>query len=153
VADIPRLVEIAQAANNRYLQALAAVETDDSLNELTKPLCQPVVWQGRRARALNPWSPEDGRLLEIINHGEFMINGFRNRDVRVLLYGEAANPAEERRQSAAVTRSLRLLRAHQLIKKVPKTHRYVLTQQGVKSVTAILLARETSSEKLTQLAG
>ena len=152
VADIPRRVEIAQAANERYLQALAAVDTDASLNELTKPLCQPVVWKGRRARALNPWSPEDGKLLEIINHGEFMINGFRNRDIRILRYGEAANPAEERRQSNAVTRSLRLLRAHQLIKKVPKTHRYVLTQQGVKSITAILSAREARAGKLTQLA-
>jgi len=153
VADIPRRVEISQAANERYLESLAAVETDASLNQLTKPLCQPVMWQGRRARALNPWAVADGRLLEIINHGEFMINGFRNRDVRALLYGEAGNPKEERRQSAAVTRSLRLLRAHKLIKKVPKTHRYVLTQQGVKSVTAILSAREARAAKLTQLAG
>ena len=153
VADIPRRVEISQAANERYLESLAAVETDASLNELTKPLCQPVTWQGRRARALNPWSPEDGKLLEIINRGEFMINGFRNRDIRVLLYGEAANPTEERRQSSAVTRSLRLLRAHQLIKKVSKTHRYVLTQQGVKSVTAILSVREVRAGNLAQLAG
>jgi len=153
VADIPRRVEISQAANERYLESLAAVETDASLNELTKPLCQPVMWQGRRARALNPWSPEDGKLLEIINRGEFMINGFRNRDIRILLYGEASNPTEERRQSSAITRSLRLLRAHQLIKKVSKTHRYVLTQQGVKSVTAILSVREVRAGKLAQLAG
>ena len=153
VADIPRRVEISQAANERYLTSLATVETEASLNDLIKPLCQPVIWQGRRARALNPWSAKDGKLLELINHGEFMINGFRNRDLRVLLYGEAANPTEERRQSAAVTRSLRLLRAHQLVKKVPKTHRYVLTQQGVRSVTSILSAREANARKLTELAG
>lgn len=153
VADIPRRVEVSQVANERCLQSLAAVDTDASLEELTKPLCQPVMWQGRRARALNPWSVEDGQLLKIINHGEFMINGFRNRDIRALMYGEAADEKDERRQSAAVTRSLRLLRAHQLIKKVPKTHRYVLTHQGVKSITAILSAREARADKLTQLAG
>src|SRR5438105_2222010 len=37
---------------------------------------------GRRYRALNPWGPQDGRLLQLINQGEFAINGFRNRDIR-----------------------------------------------------------------------
>jgi GTP cyclohydrolase I len=35
---------------------------------------------------LNPLSPDDARLLEAVNRGEFAINGFRNRDLRALLF-------------------------------------------------------------------
>jgi hypothetical protein len=42
-----------------------------------------------------------------------------------MLYAtEAATPADQRRRSAAVSRKLRMPRAHGLIRKVPRTHRY-----------------------------
>ncbi|MBM4294521.1 MAG: hypothetical protein FJ126_06395 [Deltaproteobacteria bacterium] len=53
--------------------------------------------------------------------------------------------APKRRQSSAVTRKLRLLRAHGLIKKVPITHRHLLTTKGSKTITSdvnFLLVRE-----------
>jgi hypothetical protein len=153
VADIPRRAQISQAANERYLQSLAAVETDASLGELTNPLCQPSSWNGYRVRALNPWSPDDAKLLQAVQHGEFLLNGFRNRDLRTLLYGPASTPDEQRRQSAAVTRQIRMLRAHGLIKKVATTHRYVLTVRGTITISALLTARQANPTKLTQLAG
>jgi hypothetical protein len=55
---------------------------------------------------------------------------------------------EQRRRSAAITRKVRILRMHNLIKKVPKTHRYVLTSQGFKIITALLAARCADAEKL-----
>jgi predicted transcriptional regulator len=53
---------------------------------------------------------------------------------------------------AAVGRRLRLLRAHGLIAKVSKTHRYVVTEKGHHVMTALLAARQASTEKLTKLA-
>jgi DNA-binding HxlR family transcriptional regulator len=53
---------------------------------------------------------------------------------------------------AAVGRRLRLLRAHGLIAKVSKTHRYVVTEKGRNVITALLAARQASTEKLTALA-
>jgi hypothetical protein len=35
-----------------------------SLGELVSQLCHPVEWEGRRSRALNPYSPDDLALLE-----------------------------------------------------------------------------------------
>jgi hypothetical protein len=149
VADIHRRVEISQAANERYIEALASVDESRSLAELTQAVCQPVTWQGKRARALNPLGAEDARLLEAVNRGEFAINGFRNRDLRGLWFPkQTAEEAEQRRQSAAITRKLRLLRAHGLIHKVPKAHRYQLSPHGREVINAILIARQASTGKL-----
>jgi hypothetical protein len=45
-----------------------------------------------------------------------------------------------------------LLRAHGLIAKVSKTHRYIVTEKGRNVITALLAARNASTEKLTALA-
>jgi hypothetical protein len=108
----------------------------------------------RRVRALNPLAADDAALLEAVSRHEFLINGLRNRDLRRLLFGaEVAPAAEERRRSAAVTRKLRLLRAHGLIHKVPKTHRYVVSEAGRRAITALLAARNASTEELIRCAG
>jgi hypothetical protein len=153
VADIHRRAEISQAANERYLEALASVQESRSLAELTQELCRPALWQGQRARALNPLAAEDARLLAAVNRGEFVINGLRNRDLRALLYPQAVtDPAERRRQAAAVTRRLRLLRAHGLLHKVAKTQRYQLSPQSRDIINALLAARQASTAKLTEAA-
>lgn len=108
--------------------------------------------KGKRYRALNPWSAQDGALLEAISRGEFTLNGLRNRDLRKLLYPGCHQIKERRRQSAALTRKLALLRSHGLIRKVSGTHRYILTQNGRRIVTALLAARRADVNQLTRLA-
>jgi hypothetical protein len=46
-----------------------------------------------------------------------------------------------------VTRKLRLLRAHGLLDKVPHTL-YVVTEQGREAITALLAARNASTQQL-----
>jgi hypothetical protein len=107
----------------------------------------------RRVRALNPLAADDAALLEAVGRQEFLINGLRNRDLRNLLYGaKEATAAERRRQSAAITRQLRLLRAHGLIHKVPRTHRYLVSETGRQVITALLAARNASTEALNRAA-
>ena len=80
--------------------------------------------------------------MEAVGRPEFLINGLRNRDVRALLYTTpASTKAEERRRSAAIGRKLRLLRGHGLIRKVPKTHRNQVSDNGRTVMTAPLAAR------------
>lgn len=153
VADIHRRAQLCQAVNDRYLQSLADVDETVALAQLVEPLCRPVRKQGQRTRALNPLSPEDALLLEAVNRGEFLIHGFRNRDLHPLLYGSQASSLEERRRrSAAVTRKIRLLRAHRLIRKVPNSHRYLTTPQGRLAIMALLAARQADPAKLTAAA-
>ena len=134
IADLHRRAEVSQAANNRYLQALASVEDTTPLGELAARLCQPARRNGRQVRCTQPSCPRRCQPARCDQPGEFTLNGFRNRDLRPLLFpNSAASKHEQRRQAAAVTRRLALLRAHRLINKVPGTHRYLLSRQAASS--------------------
>lgn len=154
VADLHRRAEVCQAANERYLEAMATVKDKTPLSELTKPVCQAVRWKGKPVRAINPLNEEDAALLEAVNRGEFMVNGFRNRDLRYLMYNRNRKYTKEdiRRQSSVITRKLRMLRAHGLIRKVPHTHRYMVSSKGRSVITTLLIARQADIETLTNAA-
>lgn len=151
VVEMSRRAELSQAANDRYVEALGTVPSDMPLSRAVGKLCRPVVVQGRRHRALNPLAPEDARLLEAVSRGEWLVAGFRNRDIRRTLYGET-DPESTRRLAARVTRLLGLLRAHGLIKKVPRTHRYLLTTEGTSVIPALLAANNATLQQLTAAA-
>jgi hypothetical protein len=152
IADIQRRAELSHKVTERYLDAHASVSCTEPLGKLTEPLCQPTQYRGQRVRGLNPLRKDDLDLLCTISAAQFCIHGLRNKDLRQRLFGPCADKDLERRQSAAVTRKLRLLRAHGLIKKVPKSHRYMVTLKGRTAITALLAARDASTEKLTQMA-
>jgi hypothetical protein len=153
IADLHRRAEVSRKATERYLDALASVDQDTTLEEVLRRLGQPSYWHGRRVRALQPFAPDDRQLLQVISRGEFTLNGVRNRDVQRLCFAQPpATPVEARRRSAWVSRKLRLLRAHGLIYKVTGTHRYHLTTAGRIATTAILTALRSSVRQLTQTA-
>lgn len=153
IADLHRRAEVSQAANRRYLQALASVEDARPLGELALRLCRSAKHNGRPVRPLNPYAPADAALLDAISRGEFAINGFRNRDLRRLLFPRVDHASEpQRRHAAAVTRKLALLRAHRLIRRLPGTHRYLLTSEGRRIVTALITARNANVDALAKLA-
>src|SRR5450432_506442 len=87
VIDIPERAKVCQAINDRHAAFLAAVADTEPLGKLVEDLCAPVQWRGRRARGLNPLASADVKLLEIVSRGDYLINGFRNRDVREALHG------------------------------------------------------------------
>jgi hypothetical protein len=158
VADLHRRAQVSQACNDRYTNAMAAVEQTTPLKDLAQPLCVAVKKKGRRARALNPLSTEDAALLAAVARGEFAINGLRNRDIRALLYpNPPAGKTEKdkatiRRQSAAVGRKLAMLRVHGLIRKVQRTHRYQVTDKGRLTITALLAAAQANATVLAKAA-
>ena len=152
VADIHRRAQVSQAANDRYLEGLAAVDQAQPLHELLQPLGRRVSEPGsggRKLRGLTPLVGPDAVLLEVISRPQFIVNGMRNRDIVVATDGKvAADPTQRKRRSAQVSRQLRLLRAHGLLKKVPKTHRYQVTDRGRVILTALNAARQASTQKL-----
>lgn len=150
VADLHRRAEVSQRSNDAYLQALAAVEDTTPCSQLFDPVSRPVRDGGRRYRALRLGDRDDLALLEAISRGEFAISGFRNRDLRPLLYPSprAASPDELRRLCARTSRRLRLLRAHGVIRKIPKTHRYRITERGQLLTAALFASRQVGVKQL-----
>jgi hypothetical protein len=153
IADLPRRAHVSQQCNERYLGALASVEATERLEELAERLERPTRWKGKRVRGLHPFGGPDSSLFQIISRGEWTVRGFRNRDLQQMLFSQPApSVREKRRHSAWVSRRLRLLRAHHLIKKVPHENRYHLTAFGRQAVTAVLAARKATLSDLNEKA-
>jgi hypothetical protein len=144
IADIRRRVEISRAANERYLEALGVVGEPTPSYKLLDRVSQRVKSQQRQFRALRPISPEDSKLFSALLHGEFLIQGVRNKDLRSLLYPQQENnPDQRRKNSGRITRYLTLLKSHKLIYRVPKTNYYRITKQGNEIMTTAIRFRET----------
>jgi len=153
VADIQRRAKLSQDSNERYLDSLATASNSITVAVLVKDICRHTHWSGKRVRALQPWSEKDASLLSAVSQGQFVVTGFRNRDItQVLTPSCPRSPRERRRRSGATTRLLRILRAHRIIKRIPKTHRYQVTKRGRLISTAILAARSASVARLSEAA-
>jgi hypothetical protein len=149
VADLHRRAELSQTANERYLDGLSVVEDPTPLHRLLDQVSAPVLYHGRRVRALRIGDPHDLALLQTVARGEFATAGFRNRDLRRLLHPAGPQtPPDDRRLAAKVGRQLRLLRAHGVIQKVSRTHRYKLTHKGQLLTAALFALREATLEQL-----
>ncbi len=150
VADLHRRAELSQRSNERYLDALAVVDDTTPCATLFDSVSRPVFIDGRRYRSVRIGDGDDLDILQVISRGEFATAGFRNREVRHLLYPSSFTdpPPDQRRLSAKVTRRLRLLRAHGLIKKVPRTHRYQLTDRGRLLTAALHATRDANIKQL-----
>jgi hypothetical protein len=150
IADLHRLTQVSQAANERYGEALGSVSIPTRLADLIDKISRPITWRGQRVRGLAPWS-DDVDLVRAVARGEFCINGFRNRDLAdVLLKRTAKSAIERRRQSARVTRLIRMLRAHGLVRKLSGMRRYKITPHGREVLTAVLAAQDVTLEQLSK---
>jgi hypothetical protein len=148
VADLHRRSELSQRSNERYLDALSVVDDTTPCSRIFDSVARPVVNDGRRFRALRLGDPDELALLEAISRGEFVTAGFRNRDLRRLLYPAPRTKADDRRRSGRLSRLLRLLRAHGVVRKINKTHRYQLTARGRLLTAALRATRDASLHQL-----
>jgi hypothetical protein len=104
------------------------------------PVSQPVKKDGRRSRALRPVSPEEAALSEAALRGEHNLHGFSNRQIRAPLFPQdGREPALDRKRSAFLSRRLRLLCAHGLIRTIPGRNLYRLTPRGHQVMTTALI--------------
>jgi hypothetical protein len=153
VADLQRRATLSQKANERYLDALEVAHSGARLREVLDSVSRPVRWKRQRVRGLRSLSVEDRTLLAAVGRAECLIAGLRNRDIRQALYGpDPADRRQARRRSAAVTRKLRMLRAHGILAKIPRARRYRLTPKGRQLIAAIAAAQDANIQTLTDAA-
>lgn len=154
VADMHRRSGISQKSNERYLEALTACEANATLLEQLNIICQRTRKKGRSIRALNPWSHHDFNLFQFLAKGHWHIDGFRNHDLASCINPEAPslNKHARARLTARTSRCLRLLRAHGLIRKVPRSLRYLLTAKGRNIATLVVAASAADTQRLMEIA-
>lgn len=121
IYSLPALRELLLAANRRYLEFLSTIEDPRPGNDKLNKLSRPAKDNDRSFPGFNFFDPEDELLFETIARGEYNISGFQNKNLRLHLPGK--NPAQ-------ISRLLKRLRLHGLIKKVARTYKYYLTSFG-----------------------
>lgn len=120
----------ALACNQRYLEALAAVDDPTPGYDDLKKLTEPQRHQGRSYAGFNPAREEEVRWFAAVLAGDHIAQGFRNQDIRAALYTEARRDPQRQRHSAAVGRLLKRLQVRGLLAKVPRSRRWRVTDQG-----------------------
>jgi hypothetical protein len=142
VVDVPDRVRISRQINARYLDLLAEVQAPRPVAATLDPVSRPVQEDGRCYRALQLLNAQQNAVFARMLEGRFAIEGFRNADVASVLGAKPRNRAERRRRSVQASRHLKLLRVHGLIKKVPRSHRYRLTEQGLQVLPLAVRLRQ-----------
>jgi hypothetical protein len=132
IYSLPVLTELMGAANQRYIDFLSSLEDPSAGFKHLDKLGETTHEKERSYRGFNLFDREDLKLFEIIARGEFLISGFQNRNLRDFMPGY---------NSGKVSRLIRCLRAHGLLKKVRNTYKYYLTKLGQKIVLAALKVR------------
>jgi len=133
IYSLPVLRELLGAATHRDLDFLAAIaDPRPGLRALEK-IATPVHDGERSYRGFNLFHGPDLDLFRTILRGEFTISGFHARQLRGHLAGLSG---------AQLSRCLKRLRTHGLIKKIGKRYKYYLTTLGRTVATAALKLRE-----------
>lgn len=127
------LIKLLQAANRRYLELVSSWDDPSDGAKKLEEISESKTDNDRRFRGFNFFSREDQRLFRILSRGEFSIHGFRNKSIRKWL--PELSPA-------SISRILKRLRVHGLVKKVSGTHKYYLTKLGKNVITLGLKAKE-----------
>ena len=120
----------ALACNQRYLEALAVVDDPTPAYDDLSSLTEAKYDHGRSYAGFNPAREAAAKLFAAVLTGEHITQGFRNKDIRTTLLGEAKKPDQRRRHSAAVGRQLKRLHVRGLIAKIPRTQRWRVTKRG-----------------------
>jgi len=129
--NLRRYLQIGEAANRRYLDALAAAKPVRHTIADLDALCTGRVVNGNRCPRLNPVAPSEHRIFQAAMAGEHAINGFRNRDLQARLYSTPPqSPPESKSRCARVSRIIAKLRGHGLVAKVPASRLYRVTERG-----------------------
>ena len=152
VADIPLRAQVSQEINNRLMDELSTFTGKTPLRELLAPHVRSSAKDGRRVRALDIGG-KDRELLQAIGDSDFTVSGITNVALRKKLSSTNWGAGRTDKQlSARISRHLRLLRDHGLVRKIPRRHRYHLTDKGRQLTVALNAMLSASTEQLLNMA-
>jgi len=127
IYSLAPLRELLLAANRRYLEFISTIEDNKAGTDKLNKISQPVEDNDRSYRGFNFFDPEDEELFQSLGSGQFNISGLQNKDLRRRLPGK---------NTGQISRLMKRLRSHGLIKKIGRTYKYYLTGLG-KQVIAL----------------
>jgi hypothetical protein len=134
IHSLPALRELLSAANQRYLKFISSIATPQVGVEKLHKLAETKTENQHPHKGFNLFSEEDTCLFRTLLQGEFFISGFTNKQLRTQYLSD--------KSASQVTRLLKRLRVHGVIKKVGKRYKYYLTDFGRETAAMALKLRE-----------
>jgi len=133
IYSLGALRELLVAANRRYLEFLSQLADPSAGVRTVERLGESVRQDDRTYRGFNLFAPDDLKLFVTLARGEWTISGFRNRALRRVLTDYTGSQ---------VSRFLKRLHVHGLVKKIRHTYKYYLTTAGQRVLLTALKLRE-----------
>lgn len=128
--NLEPLRTLAIAANRRLLTVQKMQCDPVRGDEAFRALSEPVTVDGQRASGMKFGDPVVLTLFAALLMFRHVPMGFRNRELRPILTGlDAEHPMSQ----GQMTYHLRRLRLRGLIRRVPKSHRYEVTEAGLRA--------------------
>ena len=132
IYSLYQLFSILKAANYRYLEFISTFDDHSDGEKKLTEVSKPAEEKGRTYRGFNFFNPDDLKILEVIDRGEFNIQGLQNKHVRRLV-GDIS--------SSAMSRIFKRLHLHGLIQKIEGSYKYFLSALGKEVIAAGLKVR------------
>jgi len=133
IYSLPALSRLLVAANRRYIEFISAIDDPSAGIKKLDGISRTVVENDRSYKGFNFFDDDDQLLFESIASGEFTISGFQNKHLRSKLEGKT---------SSQISRTIKRLHVHGLIRKIGHTYKYYLTKFGTQVVTMGLKLKE-----------
>lgn len=127
------LGKLLKNSNSRYLEFISAVDDNTKGNKNLMKISEPVFHNDRSLKGFNFFNQFDLKIFRLISRGEFLVNGFRNKNIK--MFFESLN-------SSAISRILKRLLGRRIIKKVKKTFKYYVTKPGKVIISIALQLKE-----------
>jgi hypothetical protein len=134
IHSLPALRELLLAANQRYLKFISAIATPEVGVQKLHQLAETKTENQHPHKGFHLFSEEDTCLFRSLLQGEFCVSGFTNQHLRSQYLPD--------KSASQVTRLLKRLRVHGIIKKVGNRYKYYLTDFGRQTAAMTLKLRE-----------
>jgi hypothetical protein len=129
--NLPALRQIGFRANRRLLD-VQKISHDCAIGEdAFHQVVRPIEVDGQRASALRFGDERVQALFAVLTVFSLQLRGFNNQEMRLLLAQMlGVDPANY--PAGRMTYDLRRLRLHRIIERIPRSHRYQLTPDGLR---------------------
>jgi predicted transcriptional regulator len=118
------LTDNLKSANRRYLEFISAFDNKEVGRKRLENVTSSKIENNRNYKGFNFFSNDDLTILMAIVRGEFNINGFRNKNLQKALSFKGSK----------ISRLIKRLRIHGLIKKASDSYKYYVTKLGKETI-------------------
>jgi len=133
IYSLKPLIQIMKATNRRYIEFISAIEDRSAGTKRLKKVTGRKEEGNRGYKGFNFFDDTDMEIMQVISQGKFNISGFRNKDLRKYLSD---------RSTGQISRVIKRMKIHGLIKKAKNSYKYYLTMLGKQVVITAMKIKE-----------